>query len=144
MRGTIKFYSREKGYGFIYTDEHDKDIYFRIEQWKNHSAPNTDDIVEFETKPGRKGPQAINIKCVKSAQERKQAERQAHIDKHRPRDDRITCHGCGKKIVPRMVTYKGEPDKSLCPYCGTTIRKFGIPWWVYAVVIVIALIIFNS
>ncbi|MDD2368630.1 MAG: hypothetical protein PHQ90_04950, partial [Sulfuricurvum sp.] len=38
--------------------------------------------------------------------------------------DRINCPSCGKKIVPRMVTNQGQPDKTLCPYCGTVIKKF--------------------
>ena len=122
MRGTIKFYSREKGYGFIYTDEHDKDIYFRIEQWKNHSAPNTDDIVEFETKPGRKGLQAINIKCIRSATERKEKEYQARREAN---DHRETCPHCEKKMVPRINFYQGKPQASYCPFCGGKIKDFG-------------------
>lgn len=39
-------------------------------------------------------------------------------------DDRINCPECGKKIVPRMITYNGSPSKSVCPYCATTIKEF--------------------
>lgn len=121
MRGTIKFYNRDKGYGFIFTDENDGDIYFRIGEWKNHSAPANNDVVEFDTKPGRKGPEAINIKCVRSAEERKQIKRTAN----RPNDDRITCPSCAKKIVPRVSFYGGKPQASYCPYCATKINDFG-------------------
>jgi cold shock CspA family protein len=117
MRGTVKFYSRDKGYGFIFTDQHDRDIYFKISEWKNPSAPNSNDIVEFETKPGRKGLEAINIKCIRSDQQRKQAQREAS-------DERVTCPSCGKKMVPRISFYHGKPQASFCPYCGTKIKDF--------------------
>ncbi|WFE69491.1 cold shock domain-containing protein [Thiomicrospira sp. R3] len=122
MRGTIKFYSREKGFGFIYTDENDGDIYFRVQEWKEHSSPNSNDIVEFETKPGRKGPEAINIKCIRSASERKESEIQARREAN---DDRVTCPHCIKQIVPRVNFYNGKPQASYCPYCGGKVKDFG-------------------
>lgn len=122
MRGTIKFYSREKGYGFIYTDAHEKDIFFRIEQWKNHSAPSTDDIVEFDTQPGHKGLQAINIKCLRSAAERKEIAYQA---RRAANDDRVSCPHCNRKMVPRVNFYRGQPEASYCPYCGGKVKSFG-------------------
>lgn len=121
MRGTIKFYNRDKGYGFIFTDDSAQDIYFRISEWKNHSAPANNDIVEFDTKPGRKGSEAINIKCVRSAEERKQIQREAN----RPKDDRVTCPHCGKKMVPRVNFYRGKPEASYCPFCAGKIKDFG-------------------
>jgi cold shock CspA family protein len=121
MKGTIKFYSREKGYGFIFTDENDGDVYFRISEWKNHSAPASNDIVEFETKPGRKGLEAVNIMCIRSAEERKQAQREAN----RPKDDRVTCPHCSKKMVPRVNFHRGTPEASYCPYCAGKIKDFG-------------------
>jgi len=51
-----------------------------------------------------------------------------------PHDERETCHGCGKKIIPRIITgppilhgqggWTPVPKKSICPFCGTTHRKF--------------------
>ena len=74
------------------------------------------DIVEFDTQPGKgdKGPKALNV-VIK--------EKSTEINSSRT-DDRVTCPSCGKKIVPRMITYQGSPDKSVCPYCAATVKEF--------------------
>lgn len=50
------------------------------------------------------------------------------------KDERETCAGCGKKMVPRIILgpplvhgqggYTPVPKKSVCPYCGTVHKKF--------------------
>lgn len=49
-------------------------------------------------------------------------------------DERETCGGCGKRMIPRIITgpplihgqgsWTPVPKKSVCPHCGTTHRKF--------------------
>ena len=60
--GMVKFYSEEKGYGFIYHKYRQEDIFFHINDWKNPSVPCANDDVEFEiaeaTKQGKE--KAIN------------------------------------------------------------------------------------
>jgi cold shock CspA family protein len=117
MNGTVKFYNSEKGYGFIITSQHYSDVFFHINDWKSSSAPDLNDEVEFEIKLDKTKYKAINIFVTKTAIQKKQEIRDRN-------DDRIICHGCNKRIVPRMITFQGSPDKSVCPYCATTIMEF--------------------
>ena len=118
MKGTIKFYNSEKGFGFIFCEDTIEDVYFHINDWKNASVPNGNDDVEFELGKSQNGKsKAINITLLKSANDK----RQENFSKN---DDRVICPGCGKKIVPRLVLYQGSPQKSLCPYCACVIKSF--------------------
>lgn len=36
----------------------------------------------------------------------------------------VHCHDCQRSMVPRVVTYYGQPLKSVCPFCGATFSKF--------------------
>lgn len=36
----------------------------------------------------------------------------------------VNCHECNRTMVPRVVSYYGQPLKSICPFCGTTFMKF--------------------
>jgi cold shock protein len=61
-QGTVKWFSTQKGYGFITQDE-GGDIFVHI----TGLAPGTTGLdenqrVEFELSEGRKGPQATNVK----------------------------------------------------------------------------------
>lgn len=116
--GTVKFYSNEKGYGFIFNDETKKDIYFHINDWSNPTVPTGNDDVIFDIHTSGNGKQkAINIVLSKTANDKKR-------ETFSKNDDRIKCPSCGKKIVPRIVTYAGKPTHSLCPYCATIVRDY--------------------
>lgn len=113
MQGTVKWFSSEKGYGFI-TSEGGEDHYFNVQSINGASLPSNGDSVQFESKPGNKGPRAINVTITAKAPSQNT----------RPADDRINCPSCGKKIVPRIITYRGSPEKSVCPYCAATVKTF--------------------
>ena len=36
----------------------------------------------------------------------------------------VNCHECNRIMVPRVITYYGQAQKSICPFCGTTFMKF--------------------
>jgi CspA family cold shock protein len=62
--GTVKWFSTQKGYGFI-AQEEGQDIFVHI----TGLAPGTSNLqenqtVEFEVREGQKGPQAINVRAV--------------------------------------------------------------------------------
>lgn len=65
MYGTIKRIIREKGFGFITPDDGSGDVYFN----RSRVAPKTEfedlregDEVQFQVRPGEKGPQAFDVK----------------------------------------------------------------------------------
>lgn len=71
--GTVKFYNRAKGFGFIKPDDGDKDLFVHATALKQSGAPADDlgnpvvdegDRVHFEVdpNPNGKGPRAINVK----------------------------------------------------------------------------------
>ena len=36
----------------------------------------------------------------------------------------VDCHACNRTMVPRVVSYYGQPLRSICPFCGTTFMRF--------------------
>ena len=36
----------------------------------------------------------------------------------------VNCHACNRTMVPRVVSYYGQPLRSICPFCGTTFMRF--------------------
>ncbi len=53
----------DKGYGFIKTDDSDKDLFFHSNEVQNtdFNSLKEGDPVEFEITEGQKGPQAVNV-----------------------------------------------------------------------------------
>jgi cold shock CspA family protein len=134
MKGIIKWFSSDKGYGFV-TSENNKDHYFNIQSINGAVLPSNGDAVSFESKPGNKGLRAFDIKITSKNRTQKNIKS----------DDRIDCPDCGKKIVPRMITYHGKPEKSVCPYCAATVKTFGsndLSGLIFVVVCFIAILFF--
>jgi len=36
----------------------------------------------------------------------------------------VNCNACHRTMVPRVISYYGQPLRSICPFCGTTFSKF--------------------
>jgi len=62
MKGTVKWFDSDKGYGFI-SSEDNKDIFvhFSAIQTEGYKSLDEGDQVEFEVKDGDRGPQAANV-----------------------------------------------------------------------------------
>jgi CspA family cold shock protein len=67
--GTVKWFSNEKGYGFISPADGSADVFvhFSSVQGDGYKTLLEGAEVEFETEAGPKGPQAQNVRVVTSA-----------------------------------------------------------------------------
>lgn len=65
MKGKVKNFNKEKGYGFIKTDE-GKDVFFHYSELKMEGFKTVDanQVVEFEIIETEKGQRAVNITIV--------------------------------------------------------------------------------
>lgn len=113
MKGKVKWFSAEKGYGFLYGDD-GQEYHCSVRDVQGAELPRNGDQVEFETEQGRKGLRATQVRILERGEQ----------DAARP-DDRDTCAHCGKRMVPRIITHQGRPRKSVCPFCGKKHKDFG-------------------
>ncbi len=62
MQGNVKWFSAEKGYGFIEV-EGEKDVFVHYSQIQEEGFKSLEDgqKVEFEVVEGNRGPQAANV-----------------------------------------------------------------------------------
>jgi len=64
MKGTVKFFNRMKGFGFI-AGEDGKEYFVHKTGFKEeNSFLNENDSVEFDVEQGDKGPKAVNVAKV--------------------------------------------------------------------------------
>ena len=64
--GTVKWFSPEKGYGFITPDDGSADVFVHFSAIAGEGYKNLDEgqKVEFEVTQGQKGPQADQVRLV--------------------------------------------------------------------------------
>lgn len=110
LEGRVKLFSRGKGYGLIVGDD-GVDHYFAVRNVRGVDLPSNGDVVEFGHESTRKGPRAIGIELV------------ARVAKE-PGPGRVCCQSCGKAMVPRVIFHHGEPERSICPFCGNQHMDF--------------------
>ena len=63
--GTVKFFNSEKGSGFL-SVEGDEDVFVHYSSIEGDGYRSLDEgqTVEFDVGPGRKGPEALNVRKV--------------------------------------------------------------------------------
>ncbi len=64
--GTVKWFSAEKGFGFITPDDGGKDLFVHHTQIKADGYRSLDEgqRVSFDAESGPKGPQAANVQTL--------------------------------------------------------------------------------
>lgn len=65
-QGKIKWFSSEKGYGFIIPDDGSADVFchYSAIQGDGFKTLNTNDVVTYTTQPGKKGLEAVGVERV--------------------------------------------------------------------------------
>ena len=67
VRGTVKWFNNEKGYGFIeFTDKEDIFVHYSAINQNGYKSLNEGDNVEFTLLETSKGYQALNVSVVKN------------------------------------------------------------------------------
>jgi len=113
VEGKVKWFSVEKGYGFI-TGTDGTDRYFSVQGVVGAELPGNGDSVTFEHKHGKKGPRAAGVTIVAKAAP----------SANQRQDDRVTCDHCNRKMVPRIIMDRGSLSHSICPFCGGMHKDF--------------------
>ncbi len=64
--GTVKWFSDEKGYGFITPDDGSKDLFVHFSNidGEGFKTLREEQRVEYEPQQGQKGPEATSVKPV--------------------------------------------------------------------------------
>ena len=117
MRGTVKRFSKEKGYGFIVGNGGIRRC-FHAPDTEGEFIPRVGLSVVFNKRENLKGSRAANVRMNPWSQSE---------GSKRVRTDRIDCPHCGMAIVPRMTFHYGYPTKSVCPFCAGIVRDFRKP-----------------
>ena len=65
-QGTVKWFSAEKGFGFIAQEGGGDDVFvhFSAIQSQGYKSLDENQRVEFEVTQGQKGPQAANVRPI--------------------------------------------------------------------------------
>ncbi len=63
MKGKVKFFNEQKGFGFIAPLDGSKDLFFHFTSIKdNNKEISEGEVVEFESEKTDRGPAATNIR----------------------------------------------------------------------------------
>ncbi|MEX0993185.1 MAG: cold-shock protein [Solirubrobacterales bacterium] len=64
--GTVKWFSDDKGFGFVTSDEGSKDLFVHHSeiQGEGFKSLKEGQKVEFDTEQGDKGPKAVNVRAL--------------------------------------------------------------------------------
>lgn len=103
MKGRIKYYNKERGYGFI-IGEDNKDYYMHISNVKSLQLPEQGRLVKFTKYSNEKGPYAIDI----FVSENKEAASVIILGNVRIKKGNIKNYGIAKREYPYKKIYEYE------------------------------------
>ena len=119
MKGKVKWFSTEKGYGFIHGED-GVDRFFHVREINGGDLPGNGGTVTFDSKKGDRRPCAVNVTLTGAPE--------------RIREDiKPTCSSCNRSFVPRIITgppvlagkkWRPVPKYSVCPFCAATHQEF--------------------
>jgi cold shock CspA family protein/rubredoxin len=125
MKGKVKWFSTEKGYGFIVGAD-GVEYFFSVSDIKGADLPNNGDSVEFTETQTAKGARAKAVTIA--ARLAAAPNTTTHYS-----DNRVRCRSCGKAMIPRIVTgpplgatrhWTPVPKHSICPVCAKIHETF--------------------
>jgi len=64
MQGKVKFFNHDKQFGFIKSDEDDKEYFVHQTGLNEGVVLNEEDAVNFDVEEGERGPKAVNVSKV--------------------------------------------------------------------------------
>ena len=127
MKGMIKFYNKDKGFGFV-VGENNQDYYFNQKVIPFGHIPTSGDMIEFEVSDKPTSNKHKEPTIAKMTMTGEQATDNKAIQPFRKtnhyRDNRITCPHCYKKITPKIYYLNQAPYRSYCPFCGEMVKDF--------------------
>ncbi len=66
MKGTVKWFNEQKGFGFITPEDGSKDLFVHHTaiQMEGYKTLTENQKVEFDSVPSDKGPKAANVRAI--------------------------------------------------------------------------------
>jgi len=64
MKGTVKWFNEDKGFGFIASNEDGQEYFVHLSELQDGVRLNDNDVVEFDSEQGDKGLKAVNVRKV--------------------------------------------------------------------------------
>ena len=121
LEGTVTHFNSEKGFGFVKCRD-GREFFFGFRVVEEKRFPRVGDKVQFlpsylEPKPGK----APEIKRMRFA---KLVPGEVSLQEDGLDDGMVRCPNCGKRVMPRVVTWRGSPESTYCPLCGGLIKQF--------------------
>ena len=97
-------------------------FFFGFRVVEENRFPRVGDKVQFlpsylDPKPG-KAPEIKRMRFAKLASGEVSLQEDGHDD------GMVRCPNCGKRVMPRVVTWRGSPESTYCPLCGGLIKQF--------------------